>query len=201
MRVTWKLVLLVLVGASCPLTARAGWGVGVTIGGPYYRPYYGYHPYYYRPYPYYVVPPPIVIESPPVIRMVPSYAPPEYAPPVPAVSGETAPPPALPIAVTDGGEVGQQLAQLNAADPQTRANAAVQLGRMKARRAIDPLIRVLGSDSSPQVREAAARALGLIGAPGGLAALQRAAQSDDDREVRHSAQFAAEGIRVGLRGQ
>ena len=176
----------------------------MTVGGPYYRPYYGGYPYYYRPYgyPYYVVPPPIVVEAAPVIRTVPSYAPPDVALPAPVVPGETvSPPSALPVAVTGTGEVGQHLAQLNDANPQVRATAAVQLGRMKARRAIDPLVHVLGNDRDPQVREAAARALGLIGAPGGLGALQRAAQSDDDREVRHSAQFAAEGIRAHLRGQ
>jgi hypothetical protein len=42
---------------------------------------------------------------------------------------------------------------------------------------------------------------GLIAAPQALPALQTAAQADEDREVRHSAQFAAEVIRSGPRGQ
>ena len=200
MRALLKVAVAVLIGAACPWTAQAGWGIGVTIGGPYYRPFYGY-PYYYRPYPYYVVPPPIVVGPAPMVQVVPG-APPVYAAPGSAPVADTVPAPsALPAVVTRVGEADQVLSQLNSTDPQVRASTAVQLGRLKERRAIDPLIRVLGNDPVPQVREAAARARGLIGVPGGLAALQRAAQADDDREVRHSAQFAAEGIRASLRGQ
>jgi HEAT repeat protein len=93
------------------------------------------------------------------------------------------------------------LGQLNAADEQTRADAALRLGRLKAARAVEPLARKLQSDSSPTVRDAAARALGLIADPSALSALQYAAQADNDREVRHSAQFAAEVIRSNLKGR
>jgi hypothetical protein len=199
MRASWKCLLAVLIVAACPWTAaQAGWGVGVVIGGPVYpAPYYPYG-YYYRPYPYYYAPPPTVVVAPaPVVQTVPATPPVAYAPPAPAEPA----PGTLPVGVTRGDEVDQNLSQLSSSDPQARAAAAVQLGRLRARRAIDPLIRVLGQDPVPTVREAAARGLGLIGAPGGLAALQRAAQADDNPEVRHSAQFAAEGIRASLRGQ
>ena len=90
------------------------------------------------------------------------------------------------------------LQQFAGGDDRGRAEAAVQLGRLRAASAVDTLTRALEQDHSPTVREAAARGLGLIGAPSSLAALQRAAQADDDREVRHSAGFAAEVIRANL---
>jgi HEAT repeat protein len=74
----------------------------------------------------------------------------------------------------------------------------MQLGRLRAGRAVEALTHALEQDSSPAVREAAARALGLIAAPSSLAALQRAAGADEDRDVRHSASFAAEVIRVNM---
>ena len=189
MRASWKALAGVLLLAACPWAAHAGWGVAVGIGVPVYpRPWYGY-PYYYRPYyPYYVVPPPVVVGSP-VYQTVP-VTPPAYAAPLPAPSAAGSSQP---------GDEEKYLLQLNDPEAQTRADAVLQLGRLRSRRAIDPLIRVLGNDRSPVVRDAAARSLGMIGAPGGLAALQRAAQADDNQEVRHSAQFAAEGIRANLR--
>jgi HEAT repeat protein len=95
-------------------------------------------------------------------------------------------------------EVDAALQQLASADERGRAEAAVQLGRLHADRAVAPLTRALEQDRSPQVREAAARGLGLIAAPSSLSALQRAAQADSDRDVRHSASFAAEIIRSNL---
>jgi HEAT repeat protein len=95
-------------------------------------------------------------------------------------------------------QVNDYLRQLSSADEQARAGAMVQLGRMKAQQAAEPIGQALAGDRSPVAREAAARALGLIGSPASLPALQRAAQADDDREVRHSAQFAAEVIRANL---
>jgi hypothetical protein len=188
MRSQWKLVLAVLACILCPWTAQAGWGIGVSVGVPVYpRPWCGY-PYYYRPYyPYYVVPPPVVVAAPPVVQAVPVA--PTYAPPA-----------AAPSAVADArpGDADKYLLQLNDPDQQTRIDAIVQLGRLKSKKAIDPLTRILASDRSPPVREAAARALGMIGAPGGLGALQRAASADDNQEVRQSAQFAAEIIRASL---
>jgi HEAT repeat protein len=83
-------------------------------------------------------------------------------------------------------------------DERVRLDSVVQLGRLKAYRAVDSLSATLAGDHSPAVREGAARALGLIGSAKALPALQHAAQADDDRDVRHSAQFAAEVIRSNL---
>jgi HEAT repeat protein len=92
--------------------------------------------------------------------------------------------------------VEQNLQRLRDRDERVRADAAVQLGRLRAERAVDPLAATLAGDSSPVVREAAARGLGLIGSVKGLAALRRAAQVDGDRDVRHSAMFAVDVIQA-----
>ncbi len=180
-------------------TAQAGprIGVGVYVGGPYYYgPYYGGY-YYYRPYvPVYVAPAPTIV--------VQSSTPPAAAPlisttPIPpgtstVIQPTTLPPPQTAIE-TRGDEIDRLLSQLGNPDEKVRADVAIRLGRMRARRAAEPLEGVLASDKSAEVRDASARALGLIGAPASLAALQRAAQGDDDRGVRSSAQFAVDVIR------
>ena len=89
--------------------------------------------------------------------------------------------------------------QLFDQEERVRSDAAMELGRMRADRAVEPLCTLVTTDRSPLVREAAARALGLIGSTRGLAALQQAAQADNDRDVRRSAQFSAEVIRTNLR--
>jgi HEAT repeat protein len=88
--------------------------------------------------------------------------------------------------------------QLQSAEPRDRAEAVMQLGRLRAPGGHAALSAALSNDRSPQVREAAARALGLFGSADSLAALQRAAQSDEDREVRRSASYAADVIRTNL---
>jgi HEAT repeat protein len=88
---------------------------------------------------------------------------------------------------------------LRSPDECARRDAAMDLGRMRTDRAVDPLTATLAGDHSPVVRDAAARALGLIAAPRSLTALIRAAQADNDRDVRHSAQFAVEIIRTNLK--
>jgi hypothetical protein len=209
--------------------AHAGWAVGVRFGGPCYRPYWGgvgigfnFYPGYYPYYPVYAAPAPVVVQPAPVVvqsapAVQPGYStqspqtpparPPEpLAPPTPTSSVE---PPAAPAAVTTAAaagpgsswkaEIDTCLEQLRSPQEQTRAEALVQLGRLKAARATGPMIKALHEDPSPTVREAAARGLGLIAAPSTLAALQRAALDDNDREVRHSASFAADVIRGNLR--
>jgi hypothetical protein len=172
-------------------TAQAGprIGVGVYIGGPYYyRPYWGGY-YYYRPVvPVYVAPPPIVVQAAPVVETVPG----PIISPTPAPQTDLPPPRTI---ETRADEVDRLLQHLSNPDDKVRADVAIRLGRMKARRAAEPLERVLASDRSPEVRDAAARGLGLIGMPASLPALQHAAQSDEDRGVRGSAQFAVEVIR------
>jgi HEAT repeats len=190
--------------ASLPLSAvdaHGGIGIGINLGFPVYGGYGGYSPYYYRPYPYYYyrpyavyVPPPAVYVQPAPVLQSTAVVQPAYSSPV-----ESAPPP-LAVQQTDARQdsVEQQLQQLNGPEDRVRAEAAIQLGRLKVTRAVQPLTQLLNGDRSATVREAAARALGLIEAPGSLPALQRAAQADDDRDVRHSAQFAAESIRSTL---
>ncbi len=184
-----------------PVQAGVRLGVGINLFGPaYYQPYWGYPYYYYRPYPVYVAPPTVVVQPAPVYQTAPvvrpAYSSPaEVAPPPTLVP--TPAPPAQPAAwAPDSAEA--QVQRLSSPDDTVRADAAVQLGRMKAVRAVPSLAQVLATDRSAAVREAAARGLGLIGTSDALPALQRAAQADDDREVRHSAQFAAEGIRSAL---
>jgi len=222
MSVVRRMVLTGLVVAAFPWTVQAGVaiGVGVGFGGPCYRPYYPYGvgvyyrpgPYYYYPPPLYVAPAPVVVAPAPVVVAQPVVAQP-VVPAIPAttssgaspepplaVPAEPTPlPPPTPLAAARGGELEGLLHQLNSGDERVRADAAVQLGRMRASRGVGPLIRLLKEDRSAMVREAAARGLGLIGESNALAALQHAAQADDDRDVRHSASFAADVIRSRLR--
>jgi hypothetical protein len=186
------------------------WSIGLNFGYPgyYHRPWYGYGwaPYY--------APAPIIYEAAPavVVRPAPIIVRSEPAPVVvrsePPVITETAPPPPpspAPVvrAVSEAAPSSRAtslLGQLHDAKESVRRDAAMDLGRMKASQAIDPLVTILAKDSSPIVRDAAARALGLIGAQRTLNALIYAAQADTDRDVRHSAQFAVEIIRSNLRG-
>jgi hypothetical protein len=201
------LALLALLCLPWAVQAHGGLAIGINFGVPcYYRQYWGGY-YYYRPYAVYVDAPPVVLQPAPVVAQSPT------APaPAPATASAPAPeqlrpvptptPTAAPAATTAGGEprdqIDQYLRQMSSADEHIRAGAMVQLGRIKAQRAVEPISQALANDPSPAAREAAARALGLIGSSASLAALQRAAQADDDREVRHSAQFAAEVIRANL---
>ena len=84
---------------------------------------------------------------------------------------------------------------LRSQDPNVRRAAVLELGKMRAPQAIQPITVTLASDPIPMVREAAARALGLIGSPVALTALMHAAQADADPTVRSSAQFAVDIIR------
>jgi hypothetical protein len=189
--------------AAAPV--QAGWSVGVRIGGPVcYRPWgccYAGPYFYYRPYPVIVadVAPAVVVQPAPVV------AAPVVAAPV-AASGQAVPPlqrvtSAEPQAVSANyqADIDQNLRLLSDPNEQVRMDAVVQLGKLKASRAVDPVAATLAGDHSPAVREAAARALGLIGSAKGLTALKYAAQADSDRDVRHSAQFAVEIIQSNMR--
>jgi hypothetical protein len=193
---------------SATFAQAHGWGFGINIGvpGPWYpRPY----PYYYRPYPaviYAAPPPPVVVQPAP--QVIYQQAPTTTVVPVPSVTTAPATTTVRPAVVQAQVEsqhqgvatrVDECLRQLNDPREAVRRNAALDLGRMKAGQAVDPLVGVLSSDASPTVRETAARALGLIGSPRSLTALINAAQADQDRDVRHSAQFAVEIVRSNLR--
>jgi HEAT repeats len=206
------LIAVLCLGAPIATTEAHAWGLGISIGVPLYypRPYYPGWGYYYRPYPYvYAAPAPVVVAPAPVVvpsvPVVAQTAPVPTVAPLPAanVVPATAPAP-LPVVQANSADsaarVEQYLAQLNNPQESARRDAAIELGRLKAAKAVDPLVRILSADASPVVRDAAARGLGLIGSPQGLSALIQAAQVDQDRDVRHSAQFAVEIIRTNLRG-
>jgi HEAT repeats len=213
MRTLRKIVLPALVlGCVCLGATRghAGVSIGIGVGFPgYYRPYCGYG--WYRPYGFgvYVAPPPVVVAPAPVYQVAPVVQP-VYAAPPPPTTAAAPPPTAVAAAAPEpeltppprlAGNAGAYLRDLSNPDERVRAEASLQLGRMKAQQAVEPLTQVLGQDRSPAVRDAAARALGLLGAPAALTALQHAAQADDDRDVRRSASFAADVIRGNLRGR
>jgi hypothetical protein len=208
------LALVALLGISAvPAQAWSHWAVGINIGFPaYYRPYYPCYGYgwYYRPYPYYYyAPAPVIVQPAPVVQFAPAAQPPN---PAPAPSQPAAPsqPPAPipapnPAPVTTAHiqpvssqqlEINRNLNQLSDASDRVRSESALQLGRLRAWDAIDPLAATLAGDRSPIVREAAARALALIGSSKALPALQQAALSDADPTVRHSAEFSIDVIRT-----
>jgi hypothetical protein len=220
----WSLSAALLLGlVLVPAKAHAwsNWSVGVRFGGPCcYRPcgwgwgwgfgYYPTYPVYVAPPPVYVAPAVVVAPPPPVVQQ--SAAPPveETAPPPrPVPSSPTPPPPPAPIAVQPASaatpahvannparqqDITHYLQQLADPNDGARLESVMQLGRMHAYRAIDPLAATLAGDHSPTVREGAAKALGMIGSPKALPALRRAVQVDGDHDVRKSAQFAIEII-------
>jgi hypothetical protein len=198
-----KVFAAVLLAAGLPAAAQAGdVRIGIGLGFPVYpRYYYPYHPYYYYPPPVVIAPapPPVTVvqpAAPPVTVVQP--APAQAAVPLPPDGSQTTLPPPAPV-VAAGPDVQAYLGRLRDPDERVRADAALQLGRMQAPQAVEPLSALLASDRSPAVRDAAARGLGLIGTPNTLPALQRAAQADEDREVRNSARFAADVVRDRLR--
>jgi hypothetical protein len=192
------LAALLVLAVSCPAAHGhgGGIGVGVYIGGPAYyypRPYWGPY-YYYRPVvPVYVAPPPVIVQPAPAPVVVQPATPVVEAQPTPSL--QTVPVQPATRVETRADEIDQWMQQLSNPDDKARADAAIRLGRLKARRAAEPLERMVLSDPSADVRDAAARGLGLIGMPASVRALQQAAQVDNDRGVRASAQFAIEVIR------
>jgi hypothetical protein len=184
---------------AAPPVAQARVAVGIGIGfpifpGPFCGPYCG--PYFYRPYPVYVAPPPVYVQPAPVY--VQPAQPVYQAAPAPASAYPPAPVTAYSPGSTREGDIQRYTQGLQHTDPRERAEAAVQLGRLRAASAVPSLSALLTNDRSPAVRDAAARALGLVGSADALSALQRAAQADDDRDVRRDASYAAEVIRTSL---
>jgi hypothetical protein len=188
--------LLLLTTWAGPASAR--WAVGIGIGLPIYAPaprvYYPYYaPYYY--------PPPVIVQPvyPAPVVVQPTYV----SPAVPAAAApvvrtpEPVPPPVLrPVADGQQADVERRIQHLSNPDAKVRADVAIELGKMKANKAVDALTATLAGDASATVREAAARGLGLIGSDRALPALRRAAQGDDDRDVRNSARFAVDVIQT-----
>ncbi len=193
------LAALLCVATGSTALAHGGLVIGVGVGLPICpRPYYYPAPYYYPypyAYPYYAAP--VVVQPAPVVVTQPAAQP--GPAPTPAVATQPAPAVTSTYQTADWkktGEMTQLLQLLNDPDEKTRSDAVIQLGRMKAEHAVDPLCATLAGDKSPLVRDSAAKALGLIGAPRSLTALLHAAQVDPDNNVRHSAQFAVEIIKL-----
>ncbi|GIW79964.1 MAG: hypothetical protein KatS3mg105_1771 [Gemmatales bacterium] len=174
--------------------------IGIGIGVPAYRPYWGpCRPYWYRPVPVYVAPPPVIVQPVPVVERVIQVQPVEeyQAPPRPTPKYEAPPPRPLSSLTSTAepkAEIDHHLDMLSHQDERVRAESVMQLGRLRAYRAVDAVAATLAGDRSPSVRESAARALGLIGSKNALPALERAAQIDPDRDVRRAAQFSIEVI-------
>jgi hypothetical protein len=207
MNAGWKkLFLLAFALLIVPVAAQAHgfWTVGINVGFPVcYRPWYGYGYGYpcYRPYPVYVAPPPIYVAPAPVVQSVPVTLPAYPTPVYPTAQANQVVPAAQrvqtePVPDTRQSEIARLVRDLGDPDESVRADSAIQLGRMKATRAIDPLAARLAGDKSPVVRDAAARALGLMGSSKSLPALTRAALDDNDRDVRRSAQFSKDVIQT-----
>jgi HEAT repeats len=188
------LASMALLALPRPADARVFVGVGLNFP-LYYQPWAPCYPYYaYRPV--YVAPAPVYVTLPPIYVQPATVVQPAYSAPSPPA--EPAPQTIHPVTFTNSQpDVDRHLQQLGNADERVRSQSVIELGRMRASRAVDPLAATLAGDPCPVVREAAAQALALIGLRQGLPALQRAALADADRDVRHSAQFAIEVIQSG----
>lgn len=193
--------LVLGLAATAAQAGKGSWSVGIRFGVPLCGPPCGYRPcygwgyglrYYPRVYPVYVEPAPMLVQPPPVIVQPPPVL--QSAPPLPTTAPAVA---QTTAAQPNTAEVDRHLQLLANPDEQVRADSVMQLGRLRAERAVEPLTATLAGDRSPMVREAAARALGLIGSPRGLTALKRAVVADNERDVRYSCQFAIDVIQTG----
>lgn len=79
---------------------------------------------------------------------------------------------------------------LSSSNTKARLAAAVALGKLGDRRAVQPLVSAL-ADSDAQIRTVAAAALGKLGYKAALPALKDTALTDGDDRVRRSARAAA----------
>ncbi len=100
--------------------------------------------------------------------------------------------------VAQGGAAIEPLIRdLAAADRQVRVNAAMALGRLRATRAVDPLVSRLREDSDPEVRATAAEALGRIGDRRAAPVLVATVNRQDAHEMdRRGAVVALGGLRA-----
>lgn len=188
---------LLLVAGAAQARVFVGVGIGIPVWGPPccgwgWRAYY-YAPVIYTPPPVVYTPPPVVVTqpAPTIIQPAPTVI--QSPPATSAAPANPVPPTAVSVSSPQV-EIEGWLQRLSHPDEGVRREAALQLGRLRAAQAVDPLAATLAGDRSPTVREAAARALGMIGSPQALPALERAAQADPDRDVRYSAQFAVDII-------
>jgi hypothetical protein len=209
----WLAVCLLGILAVSAQPARAQVRVGIGIGVPVYRPWWGpcyrpWRPWWYGGPVVYVAPAPAVVVEPAAVVVGSGQTqtlaePPVTLQPAPAAPQAVAGTTPVTVRAVAGSDrrtqVDSYLHSLSNSDERIRSDAVLQLGRLKAPVAVDPLAATLAGDRSPTVRETAARALGLIGSPKALTVLQHAAQADPDRDVRRSAQFAVEVIQTNQR--
>jgi len=83
---------------------------------------------------------------------------------------------------------------LYARDDDRREDAAEDLGKLRAREAVDALIRAMRNDAEDDVREEAAKALGKIAALEAMEPLRRTLFDDPSKKVRKAAEKALEKI-------
>src|SRR5947209_6101169 len=148
-RIQLSVALLCLASPLATVPAHA-WGLAIGIGLPVYpRPYYYPYPYYYRPYPYVyaapapvvLAPAPVVVQPAPVVQAAPA---PTVTPVPPAATPALGPPPAVAPAAgpvqanysESATRVEQLLQQLTSPQENVRRDAALDLGRLKATRAV-----------------------------------------------------------------
>lgn len=87
--------------------------------------------------------------------------------------------------------VDEYIGDLKSSDDAVVITAARQLGLVKAKPAIDPLVEVLKTNKNPQVRISAASSLGQIGEKGAPTnALSSAVQTDEDNAVVYASLLA-----------
>src|SRR5439155_11334339 len=103
--------------------------------------YYG-APVVVAPAPVYVTAPPVVVTSPPTAVM---------ATPPPSVAVAPVPTVVRATAASAGGDAERSLQLLTHPDEAVRRDAVMELGRVKASQAIDPLAATLAGDRSPVV--------------------------------------------------
>src|SRR5439155_16728592 len=114
----------------------ARWSVGIGIGFPVYAPY---RPYYYHYYPYYY-PPPVVLQpayAPPPVTLAPAPA------TTPAPEVVSAPVPRAAAPDDRQADIDRRIQHLSNPDAKVRADVAIDLGKMKADRAVDALTATL----------------------------------------------------------
>jgi HEAT repeat protein len=89
------------------------------------------------------------------------------------------------------------LPHLESEIPELRMEAARALGELEAKKAVDPMIRMLDTEPDMEVRFAILEALGQIGGDKAKQALELAADSDDEAEAE-AAEAALEQLYAGI---
>src|SRR5205823_8288807 len=137
----WIVTLGTLAGlalSAAPAQASHGvFALGINIGGPVYRPYPYYAPYYYRPYyPVYLAPPPVYMAPAPVVVQPAPVCAPQAVPVVTRATGYEQPTQQTGGYDANSAATNRYLQQLFDQEERVRSDAAMELGRMRADRAV-----------------------------------------------------------------